>query len=533
MGPTDVPRPPSRFRSFLRYGLPLLIVILTAGAIALLQLWPSEEVALVYRNAFGIMIGMLGLFLLLVWLLAFSGLRWWLRLAIPVALAASVWAVVGDVSCTGDMLPLVRPRWQPSALAAIEAYHRSHPDATGAGPADLSAAPSTDFPGYRGTNRDGVASGPALRRSWAEPPKPLWKHPVGGGYAAFAVAGDSAVTIEQRGPQEAVVCYERDTGKERWTYAYDADFRELMGGPGPRATPTIDGGYVFALGANGHLTCLTGSDGTKEWQVNILDGNENIRWAMSGSPLVYDDVVVVNPGAQRAGKKALVAYNRKTGAEVWGAGGKRAGYSSPMLATLAGRRQVLLFDADGLAGYDADGKDGELWRFPWRSTAGDQPTQEGINVAQPLVLDGDRVFISAAYGMGSAMLHVTRDGDKWAIKELWRKKTTMQSRFSNPVAYQGHIYGLDEGILACIDEDGKPKWKGERYGHGQVLLAGDVLVVLAEDGELALVEATPERFRALGRFPALAGHTWNYPALADGKAYVRNDREMACYDLAR
>jgi outer membrane protein assembly factor BamB len=532
MGPTDVRRRPSRLRSFLRYGLPLLIVALAGAWIALVRLWPSDEFLLVYRNASTVMIGMLGVFLLLIWLLAFSGLRWWLRLAIPVIVAASVWAMVGDLSCTGDMLPLVRPRWQPSALAAIEAYHRSHPDATGAGPADLSRMWSTGFPGYRGVTRDGIATGPALLRSWSQPPRALWRHPCGGGYAAFAVAGDSAVTIEQRGPQEAVVCYDRDTGKERWAFAYAADFRELMGGEGPRATPTIARGDVFALGAHGHLTCLDGSNGNKKWQVNILDENDNIHWAMSGSPLVYDDVVIVNPGAQRAGKNALVAYDRKTGDEVWGAGAQRAGYSSPMLATLGDKRQILLFDADGLAGYDADGKDGELWRYPWRSVQGDKPTQEGINVAQPIVLDGDRVFLSAAYGMGSAMLHVTRNGDEWAVEKLWRNMR-MQSRFSNPVAYQEHIYGLDEGVLACIDEDGKQKWKGERYGHGQVLLAGDVLVVLAEDGELALVEATPEAFRELGRFQALDGHTWNYPALADGKAYVRNDREMACYDLAR
>src|SRR5262249_49226445 len=138
-----------------------------------------------------------------------------------------------------------------------------------------------------------------------KPPQALWRHPCGGGYAAFAVAGDSIVTIEQRGPQEAVVCYDRDTGNERWAFAYDADFRELMGGEGPRATPTIDGGDVYALGAHGHLTCLDGSNGKKKWQVNILDGNDNLHWAMSGSPLVYDDVVVVNPGAQRAEKEAL------------------------------------------------------------------------------------------------------------------------------------------------------------------------------------------------------------------------------------
>jgi outer membrane protein assembly factor BamB len=533
MGPTDIPRPPSRFQSFLRYGLPLLIIVLAGAAIGLVRLWPSDEFLLVFRNFTSILVVLLALLLLLGWLLAFSGLRWWMRIAVPLVAVAALGAMVApDVSCTGDMLPRVHFRWQPSGSDAVVAYYRGHPDRVTEGPADLAEEHATDFPGYRGAQRDGVVFGPALLRSWSQPPQALWRHPVGGGYAGFAVAGSGVVTIEQRGGDEAVVCYDRATGKQRWVYQYPDEFQERMGGNGPRATPTIAGGDVFALGAKGRLCCLVGSTGVLKWEVTILDDKDghNIPWGMSGSPLVYDDVVVVNPGAQgdaaKAQKRAVVAYDRETGRPVWSAGEHRASYSSPMLATLAGKRQVLIYDANGVAGYDADGKDGELWRHEWKNS-------QQINVAQPIVLPGDRVFISAAYGTASAMLQVSRDRDQWAIKELWQNMK-MQSRFTNPVAYQEHLYGLDEGVLACLDaKDGSRNWKGERYGHGQLLLAGDVLVVLAEDGELALVEATPEAFHELGRFQALEGHTWNYPALADGKAYVRNDREMACYDLAR
>jgi outer membrane protein assembly factor BamB len=222
----------------------------------------------------------------------------------------------------------------------------------------------------------------------------------------------------------------------------------------------------------------------------------------------------------------VVAYGREHGDKVWEAGDHRASYCSPMLATLAGKRQVLIFDANGLAGYDADGKRGELWRHEWKNA-------QEINVAQPIVLDSDRVFISAAYGSGAAMLKVSQDQGNWTVKQLWTSMK-LQSRFSNPVTYQGYLYGLDQGVLVCLDSDeGGRKWRGTNYGQGQLLLAGDVLVVLAEDGELALVEATPKAFHELGRFQALDGHTWNYPTLAGGKVYVRNDREMAAYDLAR
>jgi outer membrane protein assembly factor BamB len=249
---------------------------------------------------------------------------------------------------------------------------------------------------------------------------------------------------------------------------------------------------------------------------------------MSGSPLVYDRFVVVNPGKQEPSAKygALTAFDRQTGDPVWNSGSTHAGYSSPMLTTLAGKRQVLLFDGAGIAGYDAEKGTG-LWHLEWKT-----PQNEEIKVAQPVVLPGDRVFISSSYGNGCALLKVTADEDgKLAATPLW-KNMKMHCRFTSPVADDQYLYGLDEGVLVCLDQEtGKPKWRGERYGHGQILRTGKQLLVLAEDGDLALVQATGDGNHELGRFPALEGHTWNYPTLAGGRAYVRNDREMACYDL--
>ncbi len=370
-------------------------------------------------------------------------------------------------------------------------------------------------------------------RDWTKPPRLLWKKTCGGGYAAFCVVGKLAFTLEQRGDNESVVAYDADTGDEVWVRSWRAHFRDAMGGPGPRATPTFHDGDLFALGATGRLVCLEAATGKVKWQTDILTpDNQNIMWGMCGSPLVYDELVVVNPGAQTPAAKgrAVVAYERKTGKVVWRSGDTQAGYSSPQLSTLAGRRQVLVFDGDGAGGYDpADGH--RLWFFPISN-----PTQK-ITVAQPLVIGDDRVFLSIGYGVGSVMVRVRRDGEEWSCEKLWGPTKAMGSKFGNPVAHGEHLYGLDEGILACLDQKtGQLAWpsKEGRYGHGQMLVAGDLLVILAEDGDLALVQATPEGHRELGRFHALDGaKTWNNPAIANGRAYVRNHEEMACYDLTR
>jgi outer membrane protein assembly factor BamB len=471
-------------------------------------------------------IGLLTVALLFAWGLVFSSYRRWILLG-GVVVVAAVIVCVRDFGFYGDMIPLITFRWESDSDARLEAHRKAQRNAEPPAAIEVGSRAS-DYPEYRGRERNGIAQGPPLARDWvAQPPRLLWRQPVGGGYAAFAVAGNAAVTIEQRRQEEAIVCYDTATGKERWAHAYRAYFTETLGGKGPRSTPTIVDGDVYSLGATGMLTCLELTTGKTKWTVNILEDNDNVRWGMSGSPLVYDRVVVVNPGTQRPSRqgKALVAYNRIDGTPVWSSGSTRAGYSSPMLATLADRRQILLLDGEGVGGYDAaDGT--ELWRFPWE-------TMNGINVAQPLALDGDRVFITAAYGMGGAMMHIADIGGKFEAKPLWRNKN-LRCKFSSPVVYQGYLFGLDDGgILACLDaRTGEQKWRQGRYDEGQLLLAGELLLVLSEGGQLAIVEARPDRYQELGRIDALSGKkTWNCPALARGKAFIRNAEEMASYDL--
>ncbi|MFO0946139.1 MAG: PQQ-binding-like beta-propeller repeat protein [Planctomycetota bacterium] len=516
-------------RTFLRFWLPILIVDITLLAMALIWFLPSEDFERIFRVVGVELTGTLGAILLFLWFLLFSGRSLRSR---GIALVAGLLVVglgfvfVERIEFTGDIEPIFHWRFAKKNDDILEA-HRQEKKTADATPSSQTAIEGT-FPAFRGAARDGVVSGPPLARNWeSSPPQAVWRQPVGGGYASITIENNRAYTIEQRRDKEAVVCYDAATGRERWVAEYPALFTEAMGGPGPRATPTLYEGKVYSLGATGVLLCLEAESGKEVWRVNILDENHdpNITWGMSGSPLVYDQFVVVNPGAQKpeAEGKAVVAYDRLTGKEVWSAGKTRAGYSSPMLAKLAGKRQILVFDGEGIGGYDATSGN-ELWRHPWT-------TQEGINVAQPLALEGDRVFITSGYGVGCAMLQLEEKEGKIAARELWRNKS-LRCRFSSPVAHNGHIYGLDEGILVCVDEKtGERRWKNGRYRHGQILLSGDLIVVLGEQGELALVKADPSSFQELGTFQALDGKTWNYLAIAGGLAFVRNHQQMACYDL--
>jgi outer membrane protein assembly factor BamB len=298
-----------------------------------------------------------------------------------------------------------------------------------------------------------------------------------------------------------------------------------MGGDGPRATPTWSDGVVFVQGALGELRSLDEATGRTIWRVNMLEDNGAtvVQWGMASTPLVLGDILITLPGGPNG--RSVVAYDRKTGKRAWSVLDDQAGYSSPMLVTLGGGRQLLVLTASRLVGLTPIS--GELlWEYPWR-------TQYDVNAAQPLVIGDNRVFVSSGYGAGGAVVELTRDGDRFSVREVW-KNNRMKNQFTSSLLHDGFIYGLDESILACLDAaTGDLKWKGGRYGHGQVLLASGHLIVLTEDGDLALVRATPDRHEELARFPVLDGKTWNHPALADGYLLIRNLKEMAAFDLRR
>jgi len=337
------------------------------------------------------------------------------------------------------------------------------------------------------------------------------------------VAEGTAFTIEQRKRQEVVAAYNIETGRELWTHGWDAIFSESQGGDGPRATPTWDEGRIYALGATGELRCLDAKTGKRIWSRNILseNGADNLSWGMAGSPLIVDDKVIVLPGGRPG--KSVAAYNKMTGAPIWKSLDDRQAYTSPMLVTLAGKRQILVVTSNRAVGLAIE-NGSLLWEYPWT-------TSMGINCSQPVMIDANRFFISSGYGKGAALVKVTGDGQGFAANTVW-ENSYMKNKFNSSVLYNGYLYGLDEGILTCVAvETGERKWKGGRYGYGQIILAGDNLIVLTEEGDLALVKATPERHIEASRFTALEGRTWNYPAIAGGRLLVRNATQMACYNL--
>jgi len=402
----------------------------------------------------------------------------------------------------------------PAPPAAPQGGETSH--AAAPGPATRNYW--TDF---RGPGRDGNYSERAIKVNWPSGGlTPVWKQPVGGGFSSFVVADGVAYTIEQRRRQEVVAAYRVSDGRELWTAGWGGAFSDSTG-DGPRATPVWDAGRLYALGAEGELRCLDAKTGRSIWHKNILadNGADNLSWGVAASPLVVDDKVVVMAGG--SGGKSIVAYNKMTGAPVWRSQDDRASYTSPMLVTLAGKRQILAVTATRILGLEpADGK--LIWSHPW-------PTSMGINVSQPIVTGPNRVFISAGYGKGASLIEVASGG---GARTVW-ENINLKTKFNSPVYHNGHVYGLDEGILTCVNaETGERKWKGGRYGYGQVILANGHLIVTTDGGEIALVKADPSGFNEVAKFAALEGKTWNVPALAGGKLLVRNETQMACFDLS-
>jgi outer membrane protein assembly factor BamB len=378
---------------------------------------------------------------------------------------------------------------------------------------------------YRGPKRDGRYDETPISTSWPQNGfTPLWKQPVGVGFASFAVAEGKAFTIEQRRSQEVVAAYDLATGRELWKQAWDAEYND-SNGDGPRSTPTWDQGRLYALGATGELRCLDANTGAVVWGKNILSENQasNLQWAQTASPLVVDDKVIVLPGG--GGGKSVVAYNKNTGAPVWKALDDRQAYVSPMLVELGGRRQIMVVSSQRVVGLTPE-NGSLLWSYPW-------DTDMGINVSQPLVIDRNRFFISSGYGKGAALVELKPSGNNFTPATLW-ENTNMKNKFNSSVLHNGYIYGLDEGILACLDVNtGERKWKGGRYGYGQIVLAsGHLIVTDGATGDVALVKASPDQFTEVARFSAVKGQTWNYPALAGGRLLVRNSTEMAAYDIS-
>jgi len=518
------PIPPPPVKRHRRWWIPATILGLAVANVVRLR--SSADLDGMMKNMQTMLTGMVSLGLLVVWWLFLSGLRWRVRL---VGLGVLLVCVLGlrqlvrfDGSVSGSGRPRIVWKWAPTRSGDV-----GDDQPTGAANAEPKLQAAMDYPGYLGRDRSGVVAGIQLERDWvAFPPQQLWRRPVGLGWSGFAVSGTSAITQEQRGPNELVVCYDLATGRVVWSHTNRVRFSEPMGGDGPRATPTIAGDRVYALGATGILDCLDAATGRLIWTHDTLkeNGLPNTYFGKCSSPLVVDDLIVVTGG--QTNSSSLLAFRCQDGLSMWRAGKDEASFSSPALVALGGRPQLLSVNAATVTGHAP--KDGHiLWEYAWANN-------KWPKCAQPVVLEGDRVLLSASFNAGCVLLRVTTGADgTFSVTEVWKNRN-MKSEFSNLVARGGFLYGLDDGILACVDlATGQRKWKDGRYGHGQVMLVDDLLLVQTEPGPVVLVEAEPSAYHEVARLQALHGKTWNTPAVAGELLLVRNDQEAACYKLPK
>ena len=436
---------------------------------------------------------------------------------------------------SGDLVPEFRWAWQKSRDTLLARPVAAPPQAAAA----WESAPH-DFPRFLGPTGDASlpSMAPALDPEWtkATPPREVWRRPIGAGWSGFATYGTHAVTLEQRGDEEIITCLALATGEPEWHVSVRGRHQTVLGGTGPRSTPSIADGIVYAAGATGWLHAVDGATGKVLWKKDVLadlgiDAAAHevaVAWGRSGSPLLLDDVVVVPGGGPRSdGPVSLVAYDRATGERRWTVGDDQISYVSPALISIGGRSFLVAVGESQAVGFDPVTRD-EAWRFPWPSHS-----NSDASCSQPVVIGPDRLFISKGYGVGSAAFDIGPGADgAWTVKEAWRNKAGLKTKFTNVAFHEGHLYGLSDGILECLRaSDGKRMWKGGRYDQGQLLRAGNLLVVQSEPGDVVLVEATPAGHREVARLAALSDQTWNSPAIAGDTLLVRNAVEAACYRL--
>ena len=442
-------------------------------------------------------------------------------LAAAIVITCGVFALLRTGGATGDFKQDFHFRWSKTPEERLLAQG----DESVASPSAPSTTVNTgEWPGFRGPQRDGAVRGVHLKTDWStSPPVELWRRPIGPGWSSFSVHTGRLYTQEQRGNDEIIACHDVSTGKPVWRHSDPARFYESIGGPGPRATPTLSNGRVYALGATGIMNVLDDQTGAVVWSRNAVSdtGAKIPGWGIAGSPLIVNDMVVV------AASGSLVAYDLATGKPRWFGPKGSDSYSSPQLLTINGIEQIVLMSSTGATSVAlADGK--ELWNHSWPSDT---------RVMQPAVAGDGQLVISVGDGMGGngtrliAVKHGQNGTEGWTTEEKWTSEDFVPN-FTDFVVHKGHAFGFDWGTLACIDlNNGKKKWRAPQHGYGQIVLLPDqdLLLELSEKGELVLIKASPEQFSELARFKVLEGKTWNHPVLIGDVVLVRNDHEMAAF----
>lgn len=494
----------------------LVLLALTLAAVVIVQ--PNQGVFML-AYALPVTLSILVLYLALSGALPWPARRWG-ALAL-LLLSTGYFALQRVDTVGGNLYPVTAWRWSPNAAERSAALAQSESHGTATLPAALTKA---DWPGFRGPNRDNRVLGVRFATDWsATPPREVWRHAVGPAWSSFALVGDYLFTQEQRGDEEFVTCYEADSGNEVWSNRVAARFEDAMG-LGPRSTPSYDRGKLFAIGATGTFQCLDAAKGTVLWTQDLSgDGGKDFPlYGFASSPLVVGDLVLAY--ACGAGKKCLTAYDIATGSAVWTAAAGTRGYSSPQLSTLDGQLQVLLANNLGLQSFMPE-TGSILWAHDW-------PFNTYPRCTQPAVSEEGRVLVGTSGETGARFIDVMDTDDTWQTKEVWTN-SKFRPYFNDGVYHKDHFYGFDGNRLNCIDlKTGEARWQGDRYG-GQILLIADMdlLLILGEKGDAILVSATPDGFTEVTRFKALTGKTWNHPVVSNGRLYVRNAAEMACFEL--
>ena len=389
-------------------------------------------------------------------------------------------------------------------------------------------AGESDWPQFLGPKRNGVYGGAAISGSWpASGPSILWRKPVGEGFSGPVVHAGRLILFHRIESRERVECLQAESGLPLWQYDYPTDYRDDFGfDGGPRATPSVWEGKVYTFGAQGVLQCLELESGRKIWSLKTHEkfGVRKGFFGAACSPLVEDGRVFLNVGG--GDQAGLVAFDARTGRVLWTATDDEASYSSPAMATLDGRRQVLFLTRTGLV--SADPKSGEiLFRFRWRARS-----RASVNAATPLAA-GASIFISSSYRTGAVQLRVKGS----ELETVWTSDESLSNHYSTSVIRGDHLFGFhgrqEYGqSLRCVAlETGRVLWSRDGFGAGTLSLAGDRLVVLKENGELLLVAASPQAFRLIAKARILAPTVRAYPALADGRLFARNQKEMVAVDL--
>ena len=438
------------------------------------------------------------------------------------AAAASVSLFTRNDGVWGDFSFELLPRWSKSSDQLVKDVSR--PEGVNSIPAEVKLESS--WPSFRGPLQDGVVrGGPVLDSDWeAHPPKELWRITVGPAWSSFVAVNQYLITQEQRGEEEAVVCYDGESGRQVWEKKWPSRFFEALGGLGPRSTPSYADGHVYAFGAAGTLVKLNVRDGSLVWQADVKelsDRAEPPMWGFSASPLVAGNLVVVHAGGK--GDKGVLAFNTEDGKLAWSVAAGEQSYSSVQSVNLFGQQLLALLSETGATFWDMSGK--SVLDYSW--------PHQGYRALQPQIIDGDKLVIATGMGTGTRLVQLSNEEGKIAGKEVWTSRD-LKPDFNDVLVHKGFLYGFDNRIFACVDlSSGKRKWKGGHYEKGQALLCADsdLIIVVGEKGQLYLLRAIPDKHEELGKIAALSDKTWNHPVLIGDRLFVRNAAEAVAYQL--